>query len=63
MKFDLLMNIVIGCLFLFIGILNLIINVDVMANSPFWTIVVYTFFGVGSYNIGTAIAKMNKLSK
>ena len=63
MKFDLLMNIVIGCLFLAIGLANLIINPNVMAISPFWTIVVFSLIGIGGYNIGAAIAKVNKLSK
>lgn len=65
MKFDLLMNIVIGSLFLCIGFVILIINIDVdiMAINPFWTILVFTLIAVGGYNIGTAIAKVNKLSK
>lgn len=63
MKLNLLMNIVIGCLFLTIGFVNIIINSDLMANSIEWSIAVYSIIGIGGFNIGIAIAKINKLSK
>jgi len=63
MKLHVLANLYIATLCLTIGFLNIILNGKILLDNPFWMLIILTLIGIGAFNLGIAIAKINEMGK